>query len=189
MKFVDQSGDERLLVVTISGPPGSGTSTLVSKVSENFGWSSMNGGAVFREEAHRRGISVEELSSKAKEDPEVDKSLDKLLQNRMASDDCPEIVESRLCGWWAFNNNLECTRVWVEVSDIERARRIQKREGGTLQDCLERSEKRQIDDMERYLELYGIDLGDMSPYTLIVYADDKDEEEVFSIVKNELEGN
>jgi cytidylate kinase len=39
------------------------------------------------------------------------------------------------------------------------------------------------------LELYGIDLGDMSPYTLIVYADDKDEEEVFSIVKNELEGN
>ncbi len=52
-----------LLKVTISGPPGSGTSTLVAKIADSRGWESMNGGDVFREEARSRGLSVEELSN------------------------------------------------------------------------------------------------------------------------------
>ena len=125
-----------LLKVTISGPPGSGTSTLVAKIAESRGWRSMNGGDVFREEARSRGLSVEELSSVAKQDSDVDVHLDNLLKKRMSSPDSPEIVESRLSGWWAHKNELECLRVWVSVSDQERARRIQKREGGEFSDCL-----------------------------------------------------
>ena len=174
-------------MVTISGPPGSGTSTLVSKLSESLGWESINGGEVFREEASKRSLSVEELSEKAKEDLEVDRELDKLLQSRMSSEDCPEIVESRLSGWWAHKNDIDCLRVWVQVSDHERAMRIKKREGGSFDECLARSRQRQSDDMDRYRELYGINLDDMSPYNLIIDADEKDEDEVFEIVVNEME--
>ena len=173
-------------MVTISGPPGSGTSTLVSKIAESRGWSSLNGGDVFREEAKSRGISVEELSSEAKGDLDVDRSLDSHLQTRMSSPDSPEIVESRLSGWWAHKNNLKCLRVWIDVSEEERARRIQKREGGDFEDCLQKSHKRQKDDMERYSVLYGIDLDDMSPYNLVIDADAKDELEVFRAVDSEL---
>tara|TARA_B100000287_G_scaffold392635_1_gene405221 strand:+ start:288 stop:830 length:543 start_codon:yes stop_codon:yes gene_type:complete len=176
-----------LLKVTISGPPGSGTSTLVAKIAESRGWRSMNGGDVFREEARSRGLSVEELSSVAKQDSDVDVHLDNLLKKRMSSPDSPEIVESRLSGWWAHKNELECLRVWVSVSDQERARRIQKREGGELSDCLERSQQRQEDDMARYSSLYGIDLDDMSPYHLVIDADSKDEFEVFNEVNASLE--
>ena len=183
---VEVNGDEKLLMVTISGPPGSGTSTLVSKLAKSRGWESMNGGEVFREEASRRALSVEELSSKAKIDLDVDRALDNLLQSRMASEDCPEIVESRLSGWWGHKNHLDCLRVWVQVSEHERARRIQKREGGSFEDCLARSMQRQNDDMVRYMELYGIDLDDMSPYNLVIGADEKDEDEVFEIVKMAL---
>jgi cytidylate kinase len=182
----EASGDETLLMVTISGPPGSGTSTLVSKIAESRGWSSLNGGDVFREEAKSRGISVEELSSEAKDDLDVDRSLDSLLQKRMSSPDSPEIVESRLSGGWAHKNNLKCLRVWIDVSEEERARRIQKREGGDFEDCLQKSHKRQKDDMERYSVLYGIDLDDMSPYNLVIYADAKDELEVFRAVDSKL---
>ena len=171
-----------LLKVTISGPPGSGTSTLVAKIADSRGWESMNGGDVFREEARSRGLSVEELSAEAKEDTDVDRNLDELLQKRMSSPESPEIVESRLSGWWAHKNDLECLRVWVSVSDKERARRIQKREGGELSDCLRRSQQRQEDDMARYSSLYGIDLDDMSPYHLVIDADSKDESEVFNEV-------
>ena len=183
---VEVNGDEPLLKVTISGPPGSGTSTLVSKISERRDWNSINGGDLFREEASRRGISVEELSSEAKEDLDVDRVLDSLLQERMNSPDCPEIVESRLSGWWAQKNSLACLRVWVSVSDEVRANRIQKREGGTFEKCLVKSKQRQADDKERYTLLYGIDLDDLSPYDLVVDADDLDEDGVFEIVNSNL---
>ena len=147
----------------------------------------MNGGDVFREEARSRGLSVEELSSVAKQDSDVDVHLDNLLKKRMSSPDSPEIVESRLSGWWAHKKELECLRVWVSVSDQERARRIQKREGGEFSDCLERSQQRQEDDMARYSSLYGIDLDDMSPYHLVIDADSKDEFEVFNEVNASLE--
>ena len=184
--YAEASGDETLLKVTISGPPGSGTSTLVSRIASSRDWSSLNGGDVFREEARTRGLTVEQLSSEAKEDLDVDRSLDSLLQKRMSSNDSPEIVESRLSGWWAHKNNLDCLRVWVNVSEQERARRIQKREGGDLEDCLRKSQKRQRDDMERYSTLYGINLDDMSPYNLVIDADEKDELEVFREVDSEL---
>ncbi len=182
----EASGDETLLKVTISGPPGSGTSTLVSRIASSRGWSSLNGGDVFREEARARGLTVGQLSSDAKEDLDVDRSLDSLLQQRMSSHDSPEIIESRLSGWWAHKNSLNCLRVWVNVSEQERAKRIQKREGGDFDDCLRKSQNRQRDDMERYSILYGINLDDMSPYNLVVDADEMDELEVFQAVDSEL---
>ena len=184
--YAEASGDETLLKVTISGPPGSGTSTLVSRIASSRGWSSLNGGDVFREEARTRGLTVEQLSSDAKEDLDVDRSLDSLLQQRMSSHDSPEIIESRLSGWWAHKNSLNCLRVWVNVSEQERAKRIQKREGGDFDDCLRASQNRQRDDMERYSILYGINLDDMSAYNLVIDADEKDELEVFQAVDSEL---
>ena len=75
----------------------------------------------------------------------------------------------------------------MSVSEKERARRIQKREGGEFADCLQRSQQRQEDDMERYSSLYGIDLDDMSPYHLVIDADSKDEFQVFYEVDAILE--
>ena len=73
------------------------------------------------------------------------------------------------------------------MSDEERARRIQSREGGDFDDVLESSKRRNSDDMERYQELYDIDLDDMSPYNMIIDADNLDALEVLEIVQRELE--
>ena len=40
--------------------------------------------------------------------------------------------------------------------------------------------------MERYLDLYGIDLDDMSPYNLVIDTDEKDELQVYQAVNSEL---
>ena len=183
---VVMNGGERILRLTVSGPPGSGTSTLVGKLCEDRGWSSVNGGDIFRKEASNRGLNVVEFSALCKQDLEVDRSLDTIVRSAMSDPEGPEVVESRLCGWWAQELGLQCPRVWVSVSDEERARRIQNREGGDYRTCLELSKKRQSDDMDRYRELYGIDLDDMSPYTLVVDADELDAEEVFGVVSTVL---
>ena len=171
-----------MLKLTVSGPPGSGTSTLVGKLCDDLGWSSVNGGDIFREEASNRGLTVVEFSALCKQDLDVDRSLDTIVRNAMSDPEGPEVVESRLCGWWAHELGLQCPKVWISVSDEERARRIQNREGGDYQTCLDLSKQRRSDDMERYHELYGIDLDDMSPYTLVVDADELDAKEVFAVV-------
>ena len=95
------SGGEVLLRITISGAPGSGTSTLVRKIQHTTGWSALNGGEVFRTEAKRRNLTVGEFSELCKQDLDVDRSLDRLLKDSMTKTDGPEIIESRLAGWWA----------------------------------------------------------------------------------------
>ena len=90
-----------LLRITVSGPPGSGTTTLVSRLSKERGWTYINGGEIFRSSAAERNISIEDFSSLCKNNLDVDRSLDDTLKKIMVSPTSPEIVESRLCGWWA----------------------------------------------------------------------------------------
>ena len=185
--FALMSGGEQLVNVTISGAPGSGTSTLVSKLGQKTGWSSLNGGDVFRAEASRRNLSVHEFSELCKSNLDVDRSLDGLLKEAMTTQGGPEIMESRLSGWWAFELGINCHRIWIHTSDEERARRIQTREGGDLETRLGESRKRQSADKARYETLYNIDLDDMTPYSLVVDADNLSAEEVFKIVSLEIE--
>ncbi|MDG1551960.1 MAG: AAA family ATPase, partial [Candidatus Poseidonia sp.] len=73
--------------ITVSGHPGSGTSTLVKALMNRFDWSALNGGDVFREEAKRRGMSLADFGRLCQEELDVDRSLDALLKERMQSDD------------------------------------------------------------------------------------------------------
>ena len=69
--FAELNGDDSLVIVTVSGPPGSGTSTLVKRIVDNFSWKSLNGGDIFRSEAKIRGLTVGEFSDLCKEDLDV----------------------------------------------------------------------------------------------------------------------
>ena len=131
-------------------------------------------------------LTVEEFSRLCKENFEVDRSLDDMLKNLISSENGPSIVESRLSGWWAHSAGIDCLRVWVEVSDRERANRIMSREGGDFERVHSASLQRNSDDMARYKILYGIDLDDMSPYNVIIEADDLSPSEVLAIVKGKL---
>ena len=106
----------------------------------------------------------------------------------MTKTDGPEIIESRLAGWWANELAIDCLRVWINTSDEERARRVQNREGGSFDQRLAESTARQSADKERYRALYDIDLDEMTPYNLVVNADNLTAEEVFSLVKSAING-
>jgi len=163
-------GVVNMVNVTISGHPGSGTSTLVRGLMDRFGWSSLNGGDVFREEAKRRGLSLGAFGELCKNELDVDRSLDELLRQRMQGDDAANIVESRLAGWWAHRLNLPCLRIWLDVSDEERARRVSGREGLAFDEALEANRARAAVDGERFMLLYGLVPEDPEPYTHVLDA-------------------
>ena len=156
--------------VTVSGHPGSGTSTLVRGLMDRFGWTSLNGGDVFREEAKRRGMSLGDFGELCKNELDVDRSLDELLRQRMQGPDAANVVESRLAGWWAYRLELPCLRIWLDVSDEERARRVSEREGLALEDALEANRARAAVDGERFMLLYDLVPEDPEPYTHVLDA-------------------
>ena len=173
-----------MVLITISGHPGSGTSTLVKLLSEARGWSSLNGGELFRQEAKRRDMSLAEFGQLCKQNLDVDRELDLLLKDEMLrnDEDAPSIVESRLAGWWAYQLNLNIPRIWLNVDERERAKRVQAREGGEIDDILDASRKRASVDAERFLELYNLLPEQKEPYTHILDATSLNPQEVLAQV-------
>ena len=180
-------GGDDLVQITISGHPGSGTSTLVHLLCDRRGWRSLNGGDVFRAEAAGRGLPLEEFSRLCRDEPEVDRALDDRLRLEMQAESGPEVIESRLAGWWAHQLGLDCIKLWLEVSPAERSRRILEREGGELSAALERMNERMAADALRYDLLYSISLADMSPYNLQMNTDSMQPDEVADAVEAALE--
>lgn len=173
--------------LTISGHPGSGTSTLVDALCSSLNWQKINGGQVFRNMANERGLSLEEFGQQCIDDESIDQELDALLTETMQSEDSPEIVESRLAGWWAYKNGLQCARVWIDVSERVRASRVVNREGGNIDDQLNMISERMKLDGVRYERFYGIDIDSREPYTCIIQSDNIGVEEVQSLVLEHLE--
>ena len=178
-----------MLKVTISGHPGSGTSSLVFLLCEAKGWSSLNGGELFRQEAKRRNMSLADFGQLCKEDLEVDRELDSLLKEQMmrTDEEAPSVIESRLSGWWAYKLGLSIPRIWLEVDDIVRAKRVQAREGGDLGMIIDANKQRSKVDEERFDELYGLLPQQTEPYTHIINASDLNPQDVLASVLPILE--
>jgi cytidylate kinase len=179
-------GGDDVVHLTVSGHAGSGTTTLVKHLCEKKGWTYLNGGSVFRAVSEERGVSLEEFSELCDSEPEIDKSLDDRLVAAMKDESGPEVIESRLSGWWAYREKLECVRLWLSVSAEERANRVVKREGGNHSDALERIVSRTESDQTRYNNLYGISLEKKTPYNLIIKSDTLTSSEVLDLVEEAL---
>tara|TARA_B100001750_G_C15501020_1_gene597189 strand:+ start:1813 stop:2373 length:561 start_codon:yes stop_codon:yes gene_type:complete len=179
-------GGVELVHLTVSGHPGSGTTTLVNEICRRKGWDSLNGGEVFRTSADERGVTLEEFSSLCDKESEVDKSLDQRLISAMLDENGPEVVESRLSGWWAYQHEILCIRLWLSVSIKERANRVVNREGGSHDDVVSRILERMESDQKRYKNLYEISLDDMTPYNMIIETDSLSATEVADMVENAL---
>ena len=190
VRFVWMSGGDKLpALVTISGHPGSGTSTLVQGLCKQMNWRMLNGGQIFRDAAHSKGMTLEAFGQYCLEDESVDKDLDQMLTDVMLSEDSPEVVESRLAGWWAFKHQLNCQRIWIEVSEEVRANRVVEREGGIHHEQLQLIRERMHFDGSRYNQLYDIDIESKEPYTCIIESDLLNAEEVLRVALEHLEGN
>ena len=174
--------------ITISGYPGSGTSTLVSGLVNHFNWQSINGGQIFRDEAVKRGLTLPEFGKLCISDESVDEELDEILRQNILGADV-EIIESRLAGWWAYKLEVDSIRIWVEVNEHERANRVIAREGGTIETVLEANAKRLSIDNQRYQNMYGLRPDDPLAYTHIMEASNISAEDVLSQAIKILEGN
>ena len=154
------------MLITISGLPGAGTSTAAQLVADALGLERVDGGTVFRVMAAEAGLDVGAFSAVAEGNPEIDLELDQRLADRVKLGDV--VLESRLAGWIATIEQMDCTRVWIDADEGERARRVAGREQADASAALEANRSREASERRRYRTYYGIDLDDRSVYDLVL---------------------
>lgn len=154
-------------ILTVSGLPGSGTSTACGLLCEQLGWNYANAGQIFRELAEEAGLSLAEFGRRAEGDPAIDRQLDARMVE-IARQTQPIVLEGRMTGWMAARSDLGALKVWLQAADELRAGRVAKRDGQTVAEALHEMRVRQGSEVQRYQEHHGIDIGDLAIYDLVI---------------------
>jgi cytidylate kinase len=163
--------------VTVSGLPGSGTTTLAEALSSRFNLEHVSSGDVFRAMARERGVSLAEFGRIAEEDPEIDREIDE-RQREIGRERDDIVLEGRLSGWMVEDADV---RVWLAAPLDVRAERVADREEQTAKEARAEIDEREASEAKRYREIHGIDIGDLSVYDLVIDTSRWDEEGVAEI--------
>ena len=149
--------------ITVSGLPGSGTTSLSRYLSERHGFSLISAGEVFRQCAQEHRMDLAEFGRLAEEDPSFDKMID-ARQKEIALQQDNIIVEGRLSGWMVEKADI---RIWLHAPISCRIKRIIFRDHVADEKTAENlTIEREQCEASRYITYYSIDINDLSIYDL-----------------------
>ncbi len=168
------------MIITISGKAGSGKGSLAKVLAERLGYKHITIGGMKREIATHMWLTISEFNL-LWEQPWNKESFDlkyEEFQKKLNLNDSL-ILDSRL---W-FYCQPKAFKIFLDVSDDEAAKRIfgdTERIGddyASLQQVYQVTQQRNADDVQRFKELYAIDISDKRNFDLVVETDGKTVEE------------
>jgi len=167
------------MLITLTGKPCSGKSTLAGHLVKEHGFTRIGVGDMFKDEAKKRGMSAEEFNALCSSDPSFDYFLDeKTAQMGRDLEGQKYIFDSRLA--WHFVP--KSFKIYVDVREDEMVRRLvtSDRTGKEkYNDAVEAKRtllNRRKLESERYKKLYHVDIDDLSNYDLVIDTSDEPSE-------------
>lgn len=174
---------ENRIVITVSGPPGSGKTTHAKRIAEKFSLRYFSTGRYFRQMAFKLGISLEKFHKKAEANSKFDFKVDNKAVEEAKKGNV--VLDGHLTGWMA--KNYADIRIYLTAPLKVRAKRIANRDGKPIEDALEEIKIREKSNKRRYLKYYGINLDDLSIYDIVINTEKWTEEEVSEILERLVE--
>lgn len=187
------------MIITISGTPGSGKSTVAEILAKKLGAERIYVGGIRRELARKMNMTLQELNEYAKDHPETDVDVDKqaAAQARELGKKKMVIVEGRT----QFHFLPESLKIFMKVEPEEGARRIwkdlqdkitqQRRNEGNItsfEAMKKRIHERENEDSARYKKYYNIDHRKESQYDLVLdttkLSAEEAAEKVYNFIKS-----
>lgn len=175
--------------IAISGLSGVGSSTTARLVAEKLQLPMNN--FTFRDFAKERGVPFEELQKQAATDPSIDLELDRRLI-RFIQENPTCLIATDLACWLdhpslykklGLNSGAEYDlKIWLEAPEDIRAERLHRREGGEFEAVKTYNHQRDLENRERYLALYGVDIFDHSDIDWILDSTHLTLEEVVDLI-------
>ena len=169
-------------ILTISGEPASGKSTVIKELvksykEQGFNVNLISIGELFRQIAKEKKLSIQELNEYMKTRANIDKLIDNQVRKQgeiINSTERPNdiyIFDSRL----AWHNIPNSFAIRLTVNDEIAGKRVfednsrgQEDKYSTIQEAIDSTAKRKHNEIQRYKQRYNIDLTNPDNYNLII---------------------
>jgi len=167
------------MIITISGLPGSGKSSVAKEIAKRLKMKRYCIGEMRREIARKKGLTLEDLNRIGEREEWTDKEVDD-YQRELGKRDDNFVIDGRT----SFFLIPDSFKIFLTVDIRKGAERIfgeikksgdKRNEGGDLKsvDDVERSiRKRMESDSRRYRKYYDIDVFDRSHYDMVIDTTD-----------------
>ena len=176
------------MIITVSGKPGSGKSTIGKALAARLEMAHVSAGDFMRQLAAERDMTVLELSAVAERDPSIDREIDERSREFGASND-DFVIDARLA-WYFIPHAI---KVFLDVTLDVAAERIYgagrrtEAENVDLAATRHNIERRTMSESNRYLTYYDVDYLDPAHYDLIVDTSHQTVDQVVDLIATYVE--
>lgn len=172
--------------ISLAGDLGSGKSTVARILCSALGAEYYSTGSIVRSIAERMGMTVVELNKYMEDHPEIDREIDDGIA-ALSEDPRALVIDSRMA--WHFTHGTFA--VYLSTDPETSALRIMhaNRKGehaDTLEDTVRQTRDRRESERKRYMAQYGVDIKDLSNYSLVVDTTYATPDEIAAAILAEL---
>ncbi|PIN74100.1 cytidylate kinase [Candidatus Woesearchaeota archaeon CG10_big_fil_rev_8_21_14_0_10_45_16] len=180
------------MIITISGPIGSGKSSVAKLLAKKLKYKHHSTGDLMRQMAKEKKMTLEQLGDLAAKDFSIDQELDE-RQKQLGKKEDNFVIDGRL----SFHFIPQSLKIYLDADPTVRAKRVfqdlknRPEEAETsLEKVLAKIKKRQKIEIKRYLKYYQLDHTDKRHYDLLLDTSEMPVAEVVDtiirFVKNRL---
>lgn len=177
------------MIITISGLPGSGKSTVGKMLAKKLGYEYFSVGDLRGQMALAHGLTLDELNKLGETEDWTDREAD-AIQAEMGRTKDNIIFEGRM-SWHAIPHSF---KIFLTVDLAEAAKRVlhsfnnrpDEKKPASLDETKQSLSKRLASDKNRYLKYYEVDYTDPKNFDFVIDTTSIGQKQVFQLILDKI---